>query len=84
MLNLFPRLYKILFASSYFRLYSYLDGVYVLIVLISYPIQFLVPVDIAVSYFEDNLSKRGLKYAEYGLRAGMAILTCKFFYDLFL
>ncbi|XP_065055810.1 proton-coupled amino acid transporter 3-like [Rhopilema esculentum] len=59
-------------------LYSYLDVVYILIVLISYPIQFLVPVDIAVSYFEESLSKRGLKYAEYGIRAGMAILTYVF------
>ena len=59
------------------RLYNALHGIYVIIVYITYPVQFFAAIDILKPILEDRFEKSSLVAAEYGLRAVLVLLTCK-------
>eukprot|EP00112_Aurelia_sp_Birch-Aquarium-sp1_P006104 Seg1682.5 transcript_id=Seg1682.5/GoldUCD/mRNA.D3Y31 product="Proton-coupled amino acid transporter 4" protein_id=Seg1682.5/GoldUCD/D3Y31 len=58
-------------------LYNALHGIYVIIVYITYPVQFFAAVDILKPILEDRFEKSSLVAAEYGLRTVLVLLTCE-------
>ena len=63
-------------------LYRALNGIYILISLFSYPIQFIVPIEIIKSYGDDQLPKRRSILAEVCLRVSLVLFTCMWIFLL--